>query len=110
MHIQNLVKFYPFVLKILSGKENLISIKGHNSLTKLLNMTGNYSIQDLVNINAHTKFGEILSICSQDIELKRISDINHCYNSVANLQNKRALGPWIAHLSPGALDGVLTSG
>ena len=25
---------------------------------------------DLININAYTKFGEILSICSQDIECK----------------------------------------
>ena len=26
--------------------------------------------QDLVNINAYTKFGQILSLCSQDIEWK----------------------------------------
>ena len=31
---------------------------------------------DLVNINAYMKFGEILSICSQDIERKRKSDVN----------------------------------
>ena len=29
---------------------------------------------DLVNINAYIKFGEILSICSQDIELTRNYD------------------------------------
>ena len=29
---------------------------------------------DLVNINAYIKFGEDLSICSQDIERKRNSD------------------------------------
>ena len=34
-------------------------------------MTGNNPNIDLVNINAHTKFGEILSFCSQDIERKR---------------------------------------
>ena len=55
---------------ILCQKENLISIKGHNSLTNMRNMTGNNRIQDLANINAHTKFGEILSICSQDNEQK----------------------------------------
>ena len=36
---------------------------------------------DLVNINAYTKFGKILSICSQDTEQKHNyegnSDINH---------------------------------
>ena len=29
---------------------------------------------DLVNMNAYKKFGEILSICSQDIELKQNYD------------------------------------
>ena len=31
---------------------------------------------DVVNINAFAKFGQIPSICSQDIGLKRNSDIN----------------------------------
>ena len=31
---------------------------------------------DLVNDDVHTKFGQILSICSQDIERKRNSDVN----------------------------------
>ena len=39
-------------------------------------MTGNNPNIDIVNINAYTKFGEILSFSSQDIELKRNSDIN----------------------------------
>ena len=39
-------------------------------------MTGNYHKLDLVNIDAHTKFGLIMSICSQDIERKRNSDLN----------------------------------
>ena len=30
---------------------------------------------DLVNINAYAKFGQIRSICSQDIEQKRNSNI-----------------------------------
>ena len=34
-------------------------------------MTCNNSKQDLDNINAYIKFGEILSICSQDIERKQ---------------------------------------
>ena len=52
--------------KILSGKENLTSIKGHNSVTNLGKMTANNLNLDLVNTNAHTKFGQILSISSQD--------------------------------------------
>ena len=33
--LTKLVKFYPFVLKILCRKEILMSIKGHNSVTDL---------------------------------------------------------------------------
>ena len=39
-------------------------------------MTGNYHKLDLVNIDAHTKFGLIMSIRSQVIERKRNSDLN----------------------------------
>ena len=68
MHIKNLVKFYLLVLKILGGNEKVTSIKGHNSATKLQKMTGNIPNLNLVNINAHKKFGLILSISSQDIK------------------------------------------
>ena len=39
-------------------------------------MTDNNPNLEHVNINAYTKFGEILSICSQDIEQKRYYDFN----------------------------------
>ena len=39
-------------------------------------MTGNNPKVDLVNVNVHTKFGQIMSIGSQDIEQKRNYDIN----------------------------------
>ena len=76
MCIQNLVRFCQFILKILSGNEILTSIKGHNSVKILQKMTGNNPKLDLVNVDVHTKFGQILSIRSQDIERKRNSDIN----------------------------------
>ena len=41
---------------------------------------------DLDNMNAYIKFCEILSICSQDIERKRNSDVNQGTNSVTHLQ------------------------
>ena len=63
-------------VKILSKNETLTSIKRHNSDTNNKSMTGNNPNQYLVNINAYTMFGEILSICSKDIELKQNSDIN----------------------------------
>ena len=76
MCTHNLVRFCLFVLKILSGNEILTSIKGHNSFKKLQKVTGNNPKLDLVNVDVHTNFGQILSICSQVIERKRNSDIN----------------------------------
>ena len=76
MCIQNLVVFSEFVFKILSGNEILKSIKGRNSVKILRKMTGNNPKLDLVNVDVHTKFSRILSICSQDIEWKQNSDVN----------------------------------
>ena len=46
-------------------------------------MTGINHNLDLVNMNDYIKFGQTLSICSQDIERKQNSDINQgpklCY-------------------------------
>ena len=74
--IQNLVRFCLFVLKILSRNEILMSIKGCNSVKILRKMTGNDTKLDLVNVGVHTKFGQILSIRSRDIERKQNSDVN----------------------------------
>ena len=61
---------------ILSGNEILTSIKGHNCVKILRKMKGNNTKLDLVNDDVHTKFGRILSICSQDIEWKQNSEVN----------------------------------
>ena len=71
MCIQNLVKFCSLVLKILSGNEILTSIKGRNSVANLRNLTLYNPNLDTINVNVYTKFGQILSIGSQDIEPKR---------------------------------------
>ena len=76
MCIQNLVRFYQFVLEILSGNEILTSFKGRNSVTILQEMTGNNPKLDFVDVDVDTKFGQILSICSRNIERKRNSDVN----------------------------------
>ena len=52
---------------------------GHNSVTnvpKMMHFNRMNPYLDLVNINAYTKFGQILLISSQDIEWKRNSDIS----------------------------------
>ena len=63
-----------------------MSIKGHNSDKIMQKMTGNNLKLDLVADDVHTKFGQILSIRSQDIERKRNSDVNQGRNSVKILQ------------------------
>ena len=92
MHIQNLDKFYKRVIKILSANEIMLdartdeqndrqpksniaptfSKRGYNN-TKM--MCNNPKL-DLVNMNAYIKFGEILSICFQDIKSKLDSGVN----------------------------------
>ena len=57
MCIQNLVKFCPLVLKILSGNKVLTLIKGCNSVTNLQNLTLYNPNLDLLNCNVHKKFG-----------------------------------------------------
>ena len=54
----------------------MTSIKGHYSIKILQKMTGNNPKLDIVNVDVHTKFGQILSISSRDIKRKRNSDGN----------------------------------
>ena len=56
MCIQNLVKFCPLFLKILSRNEILTSIKGHNSVVNLRKITLYNPNLDLINVNVYTKF------------------------------------------------------
>ena len=72
MHIQNLVQFCPYVLQDIEWKRK----SDINQRSILGKTTANNLNLDLVNTNAHTKFGKILSISSQDIEWKQNSDIN----------------------------------
>ena len=76
MCIQNLVRFCLFVLEILSVNKILTSIRGRNSVKILRKMTGNDPKLDVVNVDVHTKLGQILSIRSRDIKRKQNSDVN----------------------------------
>ena len=60
----------------MSGNEILTSIKGHNSIKIVRKIKGNNPKLDHVDVDVHTKFGQILSIRSQDIERKRNSYVN----------------------------------
>ena len=54
MCIQNLVKFCPLVLKILSGNEILRSIKGRNPVANLRKLMLYNPNLDLINVNVYT--------------------------------------------------------
>ena len=75
VYIQYLVKSCQFVVQILSENEILTSIKAILCY-KFEKKPGNNPNLDLVNVNAYTKFGQLLSIFSKDIEWKQNSDIN----------------------------------
>ena len=70
------MKLYQLVLKILSGNKILALIKGHNSDIIVRKMMCNNPKLDLAKMNADIKFGEILTIGSQDTEQKRNFDKN----------------------------------
>ena len=53
-----------------------MSIKGRNSVANMRKIMIYNTDVDLVIDNVHTKFGQILSIPSQDIDQKLNSDIN----------------------------------
>ena len=76
MGIQNFVRFCQLVIKILSGNEILMSVKGRTLSKFCKKNMDNKSKLDLVKVDVHTKFGQILLIRSQDIERKQNSDVN----------------------------------
>ena len=68
MFVQNVVSFCQFVFKTLNKNQILGSIKGRNPVASLRKTMIYITNIDLVNDNEYSKFGLILSICSQDIE------------------------------------------
>ena len=76
MCMQNLASFCLFVLKILSKKQILTSIKGRNSVANLRKTMIYIPYIDLVNDYVYTKFGLNRSIWLQDIDQKLNSDVN----------------------------------
>ena len=76
MCIQNFVSICLFILKILSKKQILTSIKGRHSVANLPKTMIYNTKVDLVDDNVYSKFGLNQSIRFQDIEQKLNSDVN----------------------------------
>ena len=68
--MQNLIKFHPFVHKILRENVILMTTKDHNLVVNLQKWMSNNSNLDVVKVNAYAKFYQIPWICSQNIEWK----------------------------------------
>ena len=69
--------------QVVSEKTRIVRESDYSPASQLFcrvkkTMTGNYHKLpvDLINIDAYTKFGLIMSIRSQDIERKQNSDVN----------------------------------
>ena len=85
MHMQNVVEFRQFVLKILCGNEILTSIKGHNSVINLRKLMSNNFNKDLVHINAYAKFVQFYQFIPKTFRGNKIWTSIKGYNSVINL-------------------------
>ena len=57
MCMQNLVKFCPLVLKILSGNEILTSTDGYYSVANVQKIVLYNSNLNVINVNVYTNFG-----------------------------------------------------
>ena len=86
MRIQILVTFCPLLLKILSGNEILTSIKGHNSVVNLRNLTLYNPNLDIIYVNVYTKFGYICLLVLKILSGNGILTPIKGHNSVANLR------------------------
>ena len=86
-YIQNLMIFCQFVLKIMSLKEILTSMKGHNSVINLRKMIGNNRYIDLVNYNVYKSLmifhSFVLKILSGNEILGSIKD--HYYYKIKKI-------------------------
>ena len=74
MHIASLVKNPCYLLKLLSGNENIRVPRADNSVKIWRNLPISNPKPDLHNINAHTKFGENPLMFTQVIVRKRKTD------------------------------------
>ena len=93
MCIQNLVKFCPLVLKILSGIEILTSIKGHYSVANLQKMTLYNPNIDLINVNVYTNLVKFCPLVLKILSGNEILTSIKGRNSVANLRNLTLYNP-----------------
>ena len=59
----------------MSEEKHLTSVKGCDSVKILRTMTGNNHKLDVVNYDELTKFGQILSINSEDIEKEKKTSV-----------------------------------
>ena len=71
------LKFYTLSVVAHLGPTRIVRGSDYSPASELFaRVMGNNPKLDLVNVDAHKKIGQILTICSQGIEQKQNSDIN----------------------------------
>ena len=78
---------HPYLTRM-SDSYILTSVKGCKSVTNFCKMAHYNPNLDFVNVNVYTKFGQILSIHSQNIERK-----HHNYRTTITEQQKNRANP-----------------
>ena len=86
MCIQNLVKFCPLVLKILSGNEILTSIKGCYYVKNLRNLSLYKPNLDSIDVNVYINLVKFCSLVLKILSGNEILTSIKGHNSVAILQ------------------------
>ena len=71
MHIASLMKIACYLLKLSSRNENMGVSRADNSVKIWRNLSISNSKQDLLNVNAYSKFGENPLLFTQVIDGKR---------------------------------------
>ena len=99
MCIQNLVKFFPFILKILSKNLILPSIKCFNSVANLGKMACNNSNINLVNLDRIHNLVKLCPFILKILSKNQILISTKERYSVANLQKMALYNPDIDHVN-----------
>ena len=73
IYIQYKFHEIPSICYLVMAEDEMTSVKGHKSMTNVRKTISNNPKLTLVSINnAYTQFGNIISICSQDIAVPNL--------------------------------------
>ena len=93
MYIQNMVKFCPFILRILSGNEILTSTEGYNSVANVQKIVVCNPNLDVINVNVYANFVKFYPLVLKILSGNEIlTSIKGCH-SAENLRKMTLYNP-----------------